>query len=146
VELPSGPWIRVDAGVVTGDAVSTHYDPMLAKIIAFGADRATAWRRLTRALERTVVHGPITNLDFLRELSSRPEVIAGDYHTQSIEHDWLPEREIRLASGGEDLLAIAAALADRFDLSGAAPAAAASTDGGPRVPDPFATLADWRLR
>jgi len=145
-EMPSGPWIRVDGGVVTGDVVSTHYDPLLAKIVAYGPDRATAWRRLTRALESTVVHGPITNLDFLRELSARPEVVAGDYHTQSIEHDWLPERERRLASGAEDLLAVAAALADRFELAGGLEAPAAAGNGAARAPDPFATLAGWRLR
>jgi 3-methylcrotonyl-CoA carboxylase alpha subunit len=146
VELPSGPWVRVDRGVVAGDTVSTHYDPLLAKIVAHGPDRPTAWHRLTRALERTVVHGPVTNLDFLRELSARPEVVAGDYHTQSIEDDWLPQRGRRLASGTEDLLAIAAALADRFELAGGAPPAGPAGNGARRAPDPFGTLAGFRLR
>jgi acetyl/propionyl-CoA carboxylase alpha subunit len=146
VELPSGPWIRVDCGVATGDTVSPHYDPMLAKIVAFGSDRETAWRRLTRALGQTVVHGPVTNLDFLREVSSRPEVIAGDFHTQSIEDEWMPERERRLAGGTEDLLAVAAALADRFGLTGEGASTPLRSDGREPVSDPFSTLAGWRQR
>jgi acetyl-CoA/propionyl-CoA carboxylase biotin carboxyl carrier protein len=146
VELPSGPWVRVDRGVVAGDVVSTHYDPLLAKIVAWGPDRATAWHRLTRALERTVVHGPVTNLDFLRELSSRREVLAGEFHTQSIEDDWLPQRERRLASGTEELLAVAAALADRFELAGGGPPVAQARNGSSPASDPFGTLAGFRLR
>ena len=58
----------------------------------------------------------------------------------------MPEREQRLASGAEDLLAIAAALADRFDLSGSAATTASGENCAPRTPDPFDTLAGWRLR
>ena len=100
VEFPSGPWVRVDAGVATGDAISTHYDPMIAKIVACGSTRELAWRRLARALDQTVVHGPVTNLGFLRELCARPDVLAGDFHTGSIEATYMPEREARLETGG----------------------------------------------
>jgi hypothetical protein len=93
-----------------------------------------------------VVHGPVTNLGFLRELCGRPEVLAGDFHTTSIEDKFLPEREARLGAGGEDLLAAAAALADRFDLAGGGVAPVSARDGAEprRAPDPFETLSGWR--
>ncbi|MFN3430991.1 MAG: acetyl/propionyl/methylcrotonyl-CoA carboxylase subunit alpha, partial [Candidatus Sericytochromatia bacterium] len=60
---PLGPWIRVDAGVESGAEVSPHYDPLLAKVIAWGPDRASAVRRLSDALARTVIVGTLkTNL------------------------------------------------------------------------------------
>lgn len=149
VELPAGPWLRVDHGIAKGDVVTPHYDPMLAKILAQGADRATAWRRLAGALEATVIHGPVTNLAFLRDVATRRDVLAGDFHVGSIEETFIPERAKRLARDGEgDLLAAAAALADHFDL-----ASDGSENGGPTssttsraagAPDPFDSLAGWR--
>ncbi|WP_439598185.1 acetyl/propionyl/methylcrotonyl-CoA carboxylase subunit alpha [Falsiroseomonas sp.] len=71
--LPEGlPGIRVDAGVRQGDAVSIHYDPMLAKIIAHGPDRATALRRLDRALAASSVAGIRSNLPLLRGIAAHP--------------------------------------------------------------------------
>ena len=54
-----------------GTAVSSHYDPMLAKVIAWGPDRATALRRLDGALASTTLLGVTTNIAFLRELLAR---------------------------------------------------------------------------
>ena len=145
VELPSAPWLRVDAGVRTGDAISTHYDPMIAKVIAWGNDRPSAWRRLSRALDAAVVHGPVTNLDFLRELAAHPDVVAGRYHTKSIEETFLPERTRRLAERGVELFAVAAAIAERLRLGAdTAATTARSPDGVAVAPDPFATIARWR--
>ncbi|MCH9815928.1 MAG: acetyl/propionyl/methylcrotonyl-CoA carboxylase subunit alpha [Actinomycetia bacterium] len=73
--------IRVDTGVQTGDTISTHYDPMLAKIISHGADRAEAIQRLDRALADTAYLGIDTNVAYLRALLARPDVQAGDLHT-----------------------------------------------------------------
>ncbi len=145
VEFPTGPWVRVDAGVAPGDRVTAFYDPMVAKIIAYGADRERAWRRLRRALDATVVHGPITNLAFLRELVARPDVVAGEYHVESIEQKFLPDRLARVTHGGDDLLVAAAALADRFGLAGRGvlPVSNGATAIG-RPSDPFDTLGPWR--
>jgi acetyl/propionyl-CoA carboxylase alpha subunit len=73
--LPDG--IRVDAGVAEGDEIGTAYDPMIAKLIARGATRDTAFERLTDALRETEVEGLTTNLPFLRWLVSHPLVRAG---------------------------------------------------------------------
>ena len=63
-----GPGIRNDAGVETGDEVSLHYDPMIAKLIVFAADREKAVQRLRRALGDYTVLGVPTNLPLLRRI------------------------------------------------------------------------------
>jgi acetyl/propionyl-CoA carboxylase alpha subunit len=69
--------IRVDAGVAEGDEVAIAYDPMLAKLIAYGPTRDEALERLAAALDETVVEGVTTNLPFLRWLVAHPDVRGG---------------------------------------------------------------------
>jgi acetyl/propionyl-CoA carboxylase alpha subunit len=88
---PSSANIRVDSGMQTGDAGSIHYDPMQAKIIAYGPDRPTAVRRLIRALETTVLLGAANNLYYLRDVLRHPEFQHGRLHTHFLaDHfsDW----------------------------------------------------------
>lgn len=66
--LPQGPGIRVDTGVERGDAVSPHYDPMIAKLIVHGANRTEALARMRTALSECAVVGVTSNLDFLQRL------------------------------------------------------------------------------
>ncbi len=82
---PAGPGLRVDSGLTTGLVVSGDYDPMLAKAIAVGADRAEALARLDGLLADFVVLGVETNLGYLRELLAAPEVAAGRLDTGLIE-------------------------------------------------------------
>jgi 3-methylcrotonyl-CoA carboxylase alpha subunit len=79
VELayPSGTGIRVDAGAEQGSMVGPHYDAMLAKLIASGADRDEALGRLAGALDRTRIAGPKTNLAFLSSVVASPAFHAG---------------------------------------------------------------------
>jgi acetyl-CoA/propionyl-CoA carboxylase biotin carboxyl carrier protein len=84
-EPPADGGVRVDSGIDVGSEVTAHYDPMLAKVIASGADRATALRRLDRALARTLVVGPTTNIAYVRALIARPEVRDGALDTALIE-------------------------------------------------------------
>jgi 3-methylcrotonyl-CoA carboxylase alpha subunit len=65
-DLPEGPGIRVDAGVSAGSDVSVYYDPMLAKLIVFGSDRAHAIARLQHALDDFAIEGVRANLPLLR--------------------------------------------------------------------------------
>jgi excisionase family DNA binding protein len=88
---PVGEGIRVDAGVVEGDEVGGRFDPMLAKIIARGDDRADALERLTRALDATVVLGLTTNLRFLRWLVREPVVRDGQARTDALDRIWPPD-------------------------------------------------------
>jgi acetyl-CoA/propionyl-CoA carboxylase, biotin carboxylase, biotin carboxyl carrier protein len=75
LHLPAG--IRVDAGVEAGDEIGTSYDPMIAKLIAYGPTRAEAYDQLGAALRETEVGGVTTNLPFLRWLVAHPLVRAG---------------------------------------------------------------------
>jgi acetyl-CoA/propionyl-CoA carboxylase biotin carboxyl carrier protein len=88
---PTGEGIRVDAGVDEGDEVTGRFDPMLAKIIARGEDRAQALERLTRALDETLVMGLTTNLRFLRWLVREPVVRDGLVRTDTLERIWPPD-------------------------------------------------------
>ena len=78
---PAAPHVRVDSGLSPGAAVTSAYDPMLAKVIAWGADRASALRRLDAALADTVILGVPTNVGYLRTLLADPDVQAGRLDT-----------------------------------------------------------------
>jgi acetyl/propionyl-CoA carboxylase alpha subunit len=88
---PVGDGVRVDAGVHEGDEVGGRFDPMLAKIVARGTDRADALDRLARALDATVVLGLVTNLRFLRWLVRAPAVRSGQARTDTLERIWPPD-------------------------------------------------------
>jgi acetyl-CoA/propionyl-CoA carboxylase biotin carboxyl carrier protein len=82
---PDGAGIRVDSSLTVGGVVGTDYDPMLAKVIAWGPDRDTARTRLVGALGRTAVLGVSTNATFLRALLTDADVVAGRLDTGLIE-------------------------------------------------------------
>jgi acetyl-CoA/propionyl-CoA carboxylase biotin carboxyl carrier protein len=90
VQWPAGEGIRVDAGIAVGDDVSGRFDPMLAKIVAHGADRREALARLTEALDGTVVLGLTTNLRFLRWLVRQPAVVRGNARIDTLDAIWPP--------------------------------------------------------
>jgi acetyl-CoA/propionyl-CoA carboxylase biotin carboxyl carrier protein len=116
-QAPAGEGVRVDAGVRSGVEVTGHYDPLLAKVIAHGPDRATALRRLDRALAGTTVLGVATSVAFTRELLGDPDVRAGAMDTALLERR-LPDL---VPAPPEDLLpaaALAAWLRDTAALSG----------------------------
>ncbi|MGB5950636.1 MAG: acetyl-CoA carboxylase biotin carboxylase subunit [Parvibaculum sp.] len=77
----SGDGVRIDHGLREGQEISPFYDPMIAKIIAWGSDRDEARRRLIRALEETTVFGPVTNKDFLVAILAQERFAAGEATT-----------------------------------------------------------------
>lgn len=89
---PSGPGIRVDSGVVSGDAISGNFDSMMAKLIVTGSDRNQALQRARRALDEMQVHGLPTVLPFHRLIVNDPAFVADNgqflVHTRWIETDW----------------------------------------------------------
>ena len=106
VAEPSGPGIRVDSGIRAGTVVGSDYDPMLAKVIAHGDDRAAALRTLDRALAGTAVLGVTTNIEFLRFLLADPDVAAGRLDTGLLDRrtpDFVP-----VPIGDDQLIAAAA--------------------------------------
>jgi geranyl-CoA carboxylase alpha subunit len=82
---PEGDGVRVDAGVATGDSISDYYDPLVAKICAHGATRDEALRRLDAALQRTVLFGVRSNLDYVRQVLLHPDHRAGRISTAFLE-------------------------------------------------------------
>ncbi len=76
-DLPRAPGVRLDSGVASGSEVTVHYDPMLAKLIVSGEDRAAALERLRWALDRWAVLGVETNLSLLRAIAADPDFAAG---------------------------------------------------------------------
>jgi 3-methylcrotonyl-CoA carboxylase alpha subunit len=97
----TGAHVRVDTGVRAGDEVTVHYDPMIAKLIAWDETREAALRRLRGALDDYEVIGPTTNIAFLRRVAGHAEFIVGSVDTGFI------------ARNGETLLATASPPLDR---------------------------------
>ena len=84
---PQGEGLRIDTGVEEGDAVSPYYDPMIAKLIAYGPTRAIALERLACALDDTRVAGPRSNARFLSALCRFPEFVRETFDTGTIERN-----------------------------------------------------------
>ncbi|MER7643079.1 5-oxoprolinase/urea amidolyase family protein [Streptomyces sp. NPDC126522] len=98
VEFPEG--VRVDGWVETGTEVTTSYDPMLAKVIAYGSDRAQALRRLDEALARTRVDGIETNLGLVQAALAAPDFKAATHSTATLASVSDPTSRIEIVSGG----------------------------------------------
>ncbi len=86
VEFARGP-VRIDGGVREGDTITPHYDPMVAKLIVWGADRAQALARLDAALAATHIVGIHTNVAFLRRVIASPSFAQADLDTALIERE-----------------------------------------------------------
>ena len=80
-EEPAGEGVRVDAGYAVGDTVTPYYDPLLAKLCVYGADRTEALERARAAVASFRVEGPKTNLPFFLELLANEEFVGGGYDT-----------------------------------------------------------------
>jgi len=104
---PGGDGIRVDHGFAQGMEVSTHYDPMLAKVISFAADRETARMRLRRAVEDFAIGGVRTNLSFLKQCLIHPEFVESGFDTGFLERHAPDQSQTRTPD--RQLVAVAAA-------------------------------------
>ncbi|MER5751904.1 urea carboxylase [Streptomyces sp. NPDC002088] len=98
VEFPDG--VRVDGWVETGTEVTTSYDPMLAKVIAYGPDRDHALRRLDEALARTRVDGIETNLGLVRAALTDRDFLTATHSTATLAHVTDPTPRVEVVSGG----------------------------------------------
>jgi len=103
---PHAAGVRVDSGLSAGMVVGSDYDPMLAKVVAHGADRAAALRTLDRALADTAVLGVVTNVEFARFLLADPDVIAGRLDTGLLDRR---AGDFAAASASDELFIAAAA-------------------------------------
>ncbi len=125
---PAGAGIRVDHGLASGQTISPYYDPMIAKIIAHGATRDEARRRLLGALRATRVLGLPTNLGFLTAAAEHEVFAAGAATTAFIGHHFGPEM-LQARAPTSRAVAVAAALC--FDASAYGGAQAGWRSNGP---------------
>ena len=109
---PGGPWIRIDSGLYRGMEVGLNYDPMLAKIIAWGVDRDVAIRRMRRALQELNVGGVRTGAPAALHVLEDERFQKGDIDTGLLERMQVGGR-----SGGHDEVAAVAAALNRWLLS-----------------------------
>ena len=112
VREPAGPGVRVDSALYAGMIVPTEYDPLLAKVIAYGRDRIEAIARMRRALEEMRVSGVPTSLPFHRSALFHQDFVTGRYDTGFIEH-WDARIAPELSAGATSAAALAAVLATR---------------------------------
>jgi acetyl-CoA carboxylase biotin carboxylase subunit len=130
---PGGPGIRVDSGVVEGDTISLHYDPLIAKVIAHAETRDAALDRVTAALRAFPILGIRTNLAFLLALLRDPGIRQGASHTGLVDEHLA---DLVMPSPPPIEAVAAAALVRR---RGAPREAGSAID----APDPWSTLTGW---
>lgn len=116
---PHGPGIRVDSGFATGDEVTHFYDPLLAKLIVHAGSREDAIKRMKNALNDFIVHGVVTNIDYMRAVLETDDFKQGKVSTRWVESKFggwsAPQPELHAL--------IAAALADVVFVGGRAQSA-----------------------
>ena len=122
--VPLAEGIRVDSGVVAGQDISPFYDPMVAKVIAWGANRDEARLSLIAALRKTRFFGPASNLPFLLDVLERPSFAKGEATTAFIAEEF-GDAGYAWAEPGSELFAIAALLEHLTQHRAAAEAAIA---------------------
>ncbi|MFE3772098.1 biotin carboxylase N-terminal domain-containing protein [Streptomyces sp. CB02959] len=124
IGVPDG--VRLDSGITDGDTVTVHYDPMLAKVIAWAPTRAEAVRKLAGALERARIHGPVTNRDLLVRSLRHPEFAAATgldtgFYDRNLDAltgaGAAGDGTAGTRAAGDGLCALAAALADAHGRS-----------------------------
>jgi 3-methylcrotonyl-CoA carboxylase alpha subunit len=134
-----GTSVRIDTGVATGDDIAVSYDPMIAKVIAHGADRDAAIAALDRVLADLVCVGPVTNQAFLRRAITHPEFVGGAVDTGFIDRhrDMLIPPRDGVPDGA--LAAVAAHLLARRERQAAGQAVARG-----EANSPWAASDSWR--
>jgi acetyl-CoA carboxylase biotin carboxylase subunit len=138
---PVGAGVRVDSAVHEGSEVSSHYDPMIAKLTTHGADRDQALARMRTALEQTVILGVQTNIPFHLKVLDEPDFAAGTFTTHYIdEHPAVTEAHGDTGGEGSRAIAAAAAASRARSLG----QSAASADGNSSHVTPWQGAVHWR--
>jgi acetyl-CoA carboxylase, biotin carboxylase subunit len=117
LRVPGGPGIRDDTGIYEGFEVPVHYDPLLAKLIAWGRTRGEAIERMTRALEEYQILGIKTTIPFYERVMRNPQFICGNVTTAFIDEVFREEDESR--EHPLEHIAIIAAAISQFESSAA---------------------------
>ena len=135
---PNGPWVRTDSGVIQGMEVPIHYDPMIAKLVVWGKDRAESIDRARRALMHYRIVGTETSIPFFLAVFEDDDFLAGNYDTGFITPEWL-EANMQVPEAALDLSIVAAAIV-RFEKDAAKKPAKAAGPGT----SPWKQVARWK--
>jgi acetyl-CoA carboxylase biotin carboxylase subunit len=143
LEEPMGPGIRVDSSLYAGMEIPVHYDPMLAKLIVWGADREEAISRMDQALARYVVLGVTNNLEFLRDVVRHPAFREGQTYTSFIGQYLTPWAPAPRPATTDALIAAAVAEMLEDESRRAVPTGGGEARGGDPY-SPWVRLGHWR--
>ena len=130
---PEGPGVRFDGGISQGQEVTTAFDPMLAKLIVHGRDRAEAIARARQALADTVILGCTTNAAYLERILGHPDFAEGRVETGFIPRNEADLATPELTTAERDTVLAAAALSNRDFVERVA-----------AVPEPAASIGAWQ--
>ncbi len=135
---PQTPGLRIDSGIYSGCDVPMHYDPILSKMITFGADREQSRRRMLAALRETTILGIKTIVPFLIDVLEHPAYVAGDIHTDFVDQEMVGWEEPTPTDEAKALALAAAACAPR---------ARTVTEGGGEAgpPSPWRTVGSFEI-
>lgn len=143
---PYGPGRRIDSGIVVHDQVTPYYDPILAKLVSYGQNRAEAIVRMQALLREYTVLGVVTNRQFLLEVIASQSFGNGDTDTAFLERhfpDWRPQQAL-----SNEIIALAALgemLHRRGQPTGQPTTVAHAPGSGDGAPTPWQRYDGWRL-
>ncbi len=98
LQIPGGPWVRVDLGIYEGYTIPIFYDPIIAKVIVWGSHRGEAILRMNRVLQELVIKGVKTTIPFHRWLVNNERFIRGDFNTNFLKEEYFERKR----KGGDD--------------------------------------------
>jgi acetyl/propionyl-CoA carboxylase alpha subunit len=133
LDVPHAPWLRFENALVEGQKVTTDFDPMLAKLVAWGATRDEAIDRAIAALQDLTLLGVKTNIDYLARVLAHSAFRRGDLHTGFVKEHAAALAAPELSADARNAALVAAALGFREfrDLAFGAP-------------EPYASIGPWR--
>ncbi|HVP06508.1 MAG TPA: acetyl-CoA carboxylase biotin carboxylase subunit [Candidatus Acidoferrum sp.] len=136
---PTGPGVRVDAGIREGSVISIHYDPIMAKLIVHAPSRELAIRKMIDALHSFYIFGVKTSKRFMTDILAHPEFVAGKTFTNFIETHMSSRGEA--SDNDREVAAVAAAVAKS---AAPRPAAVAGTASSAQ-PTPWQLIRQWQI-
>ncbi|MDZ7361884.1 MAG: acetyl-CoA carboxylase biotin carboxylase subunit [candidate division KSB1 bacterium] len=141
LQRPGGNGIREDSGVGEGDEISIYYDPMISKLVAWGANRDEAICRMRRALREYEIAGVRTTIPFCLWVLHHPKFCSGDFDTHFVQNEF---RDIQLSASNGQLDLTAAALAAVLHREHNAPASSNLTSASSNSSETGWKIRGWK--
>ncbi|MCS7230220.1 MAG: acetyl-CoA carboxylase biotin carboxylase subunit [Candidatus Kryptonium sp.] len=149
IKQPSGPWVRVDAGIEAGNEITIHYDPMISKLVTWGKDRIEAIERMKVALSEYKIYGVKTTIPFCLWVMKNEFFRQGKYDTHFIKNHFNPaemKKELEISTDGSISTEIAAAIASGILNLERKPQTFAPTTSPSKSRDLKRSVNRWKLK